>query len=130
MIPQPPKLDAVDGPNLRRKQHRIERLRYHRACPKGAKPLDLVRLSTGGDEDHWNGLRVVPGAQTRQCGGPVHVRHHHIEQNQVGTPSGRYDDRLPSGRDCFNHKPGIEIERDVRYLTDVGFIVYVKNPHV
>ena len=70
-------------------------------------------------------LRALP--QMRERGRAVHHRHHDVEQDEVGRPGGRRRQRVAAGAAAAHREIGIEAERQLDDLADVGLVVDVQD---
>ena len=59
----------------------------------------------------------------RERSRPIHARHHHIQKDQIGRPSGRTDERVASRSAALHRQRGVEAERHLYDLADIGLVI-------
>ncbi len=106
----------------------VERLGDHGARAQLLEPLDLGRHRGRGQEDHGDGRGLRVGAQRGEGGGPIHGRHHHVQEDGVRTRVLRDPQALgPAAR--LADRDLVHGEGQAHELPRIGVVVDDKDFH-
>src|SRR5262245_11310493 len=112
-----------------RQRHRIERLDEHAARAELADPALLERGALGCEEDDRRARRLGLLAERPERGDPVHARHHHVEQDDVGALPARPLDRGGPAARLADVHPSDRDQRERGDTADVVLVIHEQDLH-